>query len=199
MLLGIEKDSRLSTINGVKCLVEQQTNGPAVVDPAWAVLIQGGVVPQHGQEVEDDERKARQRNEVRRHVHREAVDDKVGVEGLENVFRHQGPVHGRVLVLLQGREVVLPHVHHLDRMFPVAVLLFLLLFRAVAIVNTLVSSRFRVVSVGWVLRLHRLRSGWTRSLQERACLALILSGRCKRPINSKTGCCCDKRNQCERQ
>lgn len=41
------------------------------------------------------------------------MDDEVGVERLEDVFGNQRPIHGRVLVLFQGREVVLPHVDHL--------------------------------------------------------------------------------------
>lgn len=109
---NIKKSLRLGTVYSVKSLVEQQSNGPAIVHPAGAVLIQGGVVPQHGQEVEHDKRESRQGDEIRCHAHWEAVDDKFGVERLEDIFRHERPIHGRVLVLFQGREVVLPHVDH---------------------------------------------------------------------------------------
>lgn len=54
------RDLRLGTVNSVKRLVEQQSDGPAVVHPAWTVLIQRGVVPQHGQEIDDDEHESRQ-------------------------------------------------------------------------------------------------------------------------------------------
>lgn len=97
----------MRAIHGIKSLVQEQPRSPRVVDPARAVLVQGRVVPQHGQKVGHDEEEARQRDEVGRHAHREALDDDVRVEGLEDVLGRQRPVHRGVLVLLEGGQLAL--------------------------------------------------------------------------------------------
>jgi hypothetical protein len=109
------KHSRLRPIHSIKSLIQEQAHPPAVIHPRRAILIQGGVVPQHGEEVGHDEHEARQRDQVGRHAHREALDDKVGVEGLEDVLGRQRAVDAGVLVLPQSREVILAEVHHRER------------------------------------------------------------------------------------
>ena len=104
---------RLRSIHGIKSLVQEQPDSPAVVDPARAVLVECWSVPQQGQEVDDDEHESGEGDHVGRHAEREALDDHMRVEGLQNVFGHQRPVHPGVLVLLEGREVPLPYVNHL--------------------------------------------------------------------------------------
>lgn len=110
------KHLRLSAIDRIKGLIEKETDGPAVVDPRRAVLVQRRVVPQQRQEVGDHEHEPRERDEVRRHRPREEADDNIGVEGLEDVLGRQRSVDRRVLVLLEIRQVFLPHVDHLGRL-----------------------------------------------------------------------------------
>jgi hypothetical protein len=107
------RSSCLSSIDSIKGLIQEQSHGPRVVHPAGAVLIQTRVVPQQCQEVGHDEHEARQRDQIGRHAHREALDDHIRVEGLEDVLGGERPVHGRVLVLLEARQLFLSHVHHL--------------------------------------------------------------------------------------
>jgi hypothetical protein len=47
-----------------------------------------------------------------RHGHREALDDHMGVEGLEDISRDETVVDAGVLVLLQLGQLALPDVHH---------------------------------------------------------------------------------------
>lgn len=41
----LRKDSRLRPIHSVKGLVQEQADGPAVIDPTRAILVQSRVVP----------------------------------------------------------------------------------------------------------------------------------------------------------
>lgn len=105
----------LATVDGIESLVQEQAEGPAVIDPAGAILVEGGVVPQQGEEVDDDEHEAREGDEVGRHAHRKALDDHICVKGLEDVFRGEGPIDARVLVFAERGEIPLTDVHHLGR------------------------------------------------------------------------------------
>jgi hypothetical protein len=80
---------RLRAIHGIKGLVEKQTSSPAVVDPRRAILVQRRIVPEQSQEVGNDEHETRQGNQVGSHGHGEALDDDIGIEGLEDVFGYQ--------------------------------------------------------------------------------------------------------------
>lgn len=51
---------RLCTINCVKGLVQEKSNGPRGVHPGGHILIEGWVVPKQGQEVDNDEAEAGQ-------------------------------------------------------------------------------------------------------------------------------------------
>lgn len=104
-------------VNSVKGLIQKQAQGPRVVDPRRAILVERGVVPQQGQEVGHDEHEARQRDEVGRHAHREALDDDMCVKWLQHVFGRERPVHPGVLVLLERRELALADVNHLGLLF----------------------------------------------------------------------------------
>lgn len=112
---GAKRDMylRLRSINGVKSLVQKQADGPAVVDPRGAILVERGVVPQHGEEVCDNEGESGKGDEVGRHAHGKAFDDDVCVERLQHVLGQQRIVHARVLVLLERGELALPYVDHL--------------------------------------------------------------------------------------
>lgn len=83
---GIGAYSRLRSINGIESLVQEKTGSPRVVHPRRAVLVEGGVVPQHGDEIGDDEHEARESDEVGRHAHGKKFDDHMGVEWLQNVL-----------------------------------------------------------------------------------------------------------------
>jgi hypothetical protein len=48
-----------------------------------------------------------------RHRHGKTFDNDMSVERLENISRHQTVVDGRILVLLELGQVILPYVHHL--------------------------------------------------------------------------------------
>lgn len=104
--------SRLRAIDGVKGLVEEEADGPGIVDPRRAVLVQGGVVPEEGEEVEDDEHEAAQGDQVRGHGHGEALDDHIGVEGLQDVLGRERVIDARVLVLFEVGQILFPHVNH---------------------------------------------------------------------------------------
>jgi hypothetical protein len=52
-----------------------------------------------------------------RHRHREALDNDIGIEGLEDVLGHQRLVDAGILVLVQLGQVALPNVHHLAGVF----------------------------------------------------------------------------------
>lgn len=58
---------RLSAVDGIKGLVQEQANGPAVVDPARTILVEAWIVPQQRQEVDDDKRKAGECDGIGRH------------------------------------------------------------------------------------------------------------------------------------
>lgn len=130
---------RLRPVHRVKGLVEKQAGSPAVVYPRRAVLVEGRIVPQQGEEVGDDEHEPRERDQVRRHRYGEALDDHIGVERLQDVLgeqrvvdlggrKHRQPcidtgrrqistpkevaTDTRVLVLLQVRQKLLPDVYH---------------------------------------------------------------------------------------
>lgn len=107
----------MRSINGVKGLVQEQADGPRIVDPRRAIGIQARVIPQQGQEVGDDEGEAGEGDEVRGHPYREALDDDVGVEGLEDVFGEQGAIDARVLVVFERRELALADVDHDECVF----------------------------------------------------------------------------------
>lgn len=108
------KDLRLRAIHRVKGLVKEQSNGPREVNPSRAVLIERGVIPQKGQKIGNDKQESRQGNHIWRHSHGETVNDKVGVERLEDVLGHQRAINRRVLVFPQRGQLMLPYVDHFD-------------------------------------------------------------------------------------
>lgn len=108
----LPRPPRLAAIDRIERLVQEQADGPAVVDPAGAVLVEGGVVPEQGEEVRDDEEEAGEGDEVGGHGHGEALDDDVGVEGLEDVFGGEGVVDAGVFVFFEGGEFPLANVDH---------------------------------------------------------------------------------------
>lgn len=104
--------SRLRPVNRVKCLVQEQSHGPTGINPRRTILIQARIVPQQRQEIHDHKRESRQRDEVGRHPHGEALDGDIGVEGLEDVARGQRSIYAAIFVLLEVRQLVLSHVDH---------------------------------------------------------------------------------------
>lgn len=108
----VKGDVRLGAVNGVECLVEEETDGPAEVDPWWAVLVERRIVPEQGQQVGDDKGEARQGDEVWRHALGEALDDDIVVEGLEDVLGRQRVVDAGIPVLLEVWQLFLPYVDH---------------------------------------------------------------------------------------
>lgn len=50
--------ARLGAVDGVEGLVEEEANGPGGVDPARAVEVEGRVVVEEGQNIDDDEGEA---------------------------------------------------------------------------------------------------------------------------------------------
>jgi len=49
---------RLSAINGVKGLVEEEADGPRPVDPSWTILVHVWGIVEHGDDVGNDKTKA---------------------------------------------------------------------------------------------------------------------------------------------
>lgn len=79
-------DLRLASVNSVKCLIQEQSNGPRIIHPRGAILVQSGSIPQQSQEVCDNETKARQSDQVWCHAHGKALDDEICIEGLQHIF-----------------------------------------------------------------------------------------------------------------
>ena len=52
----------LTSIHSVECLVKEESNSPAGVHPSWTVLVQCRCVPEHGEEIDDNEAEAREGN-----------------------------------------------------------------------------------------------------------------------------------------
>lgn len=75
-------------------------------------MVEGGSVPQKSQEIGDDEKETGQSDEVGRHAHREAFDNNLCIERLEDVFRGERVINARILVVPESRELFLPDVHH---------------------------------------------------------------------------------------
>lgn len=88
-----EGHSRLGSVDSIKGLVQKQTDGPAVVNPARAVLVEGWVVPEECPEVGDHKHEAGEGDQVGCHGHGEALDDHIGVEWLEDVLAGQAAVY----------------------------------------------------------------------------------------------------------
>ncbi len=51
---------RLGAVDRVEGLVQEKSDSKGPVDPRRHILVHGGVVPQHGQEVDNDKAEARQ-------------------------------------------------------------------------------------------------------------------------------------------
>ncbi len=51
---------RLGAIDGIEGLVQEKSDGKGEVDPWRHVLVHGGIIPQHGEKIDNDEAKARQ-------------------------------------------------------------------------------------------------------------------------------------------
>ena len=81
------RSPRLSSINSVKCLIKKQSNSPRRIYPSWHVLVKRGIIPEKGQEIEDDEAETRESDGIRCHGHGEAFDGDIVVERLEDIFR----------------------------------------------------------------------------------------------------------------
>lgn len=104
--------SRLGAVDSIESLVEEEADGPAVVDPRRAVLIESRVVPQERQDIENDEQEACQCNQIGCHAHWKQLDNEIVVKRLKDVFGCQRPVNGGVLVLLQRRKLTLSEINH---------------------------------------------------------------------------------------
>ena len=50
---------RLGAIDRIERLVQEKANGKGPIDPCWHILVHCWVVPEHGQEVDDNEAEAR--------------------------------------------------------------------------------------------------------------------------------------------
>jgi hypothetical protein len=57
---GIPENVRLTSVYSIKCLIQKQANGPACIDPWRTILVQGWIVPEQCEEVDDDEAKSSQ-------------------------------------------------------------------------------------------------------------------------------------------
>ena len=109
---SVKGDIRLGAVNGVECLIEEEANGPGVVHPWWAVLVKRRVIPEQRQQVGDDEGETGKSDEVWRHALREALDDDIVIEGLEDVLGRQRTIDAGVFVLLEVWQLLLPYVDH---------------------------------------------------------------------------------------
>lgn len=103
---------RLTTIHSIKSLIQEQANAPTEIDPRRTILIQRRVIPQQRQEISNDEKEARQGNQIRRHPHGKALDNDIGVEGFEHIAGEQRVVYSGVLVLLEVGQLLLSDVYH---------------------------------------------------------------------------------------
>ena len=103
---------RLRAIHSVESLVQKQPNRPTIVHPRRTILVERGVIPEQSQNVGHHKREAYESNHVWGHAHGETSNDNLGVEGLEDVLRKQGPVDAGILVLLEPWKLMLPDVDH---------------------------------------------------------------------------------------
>ena len=106
--------SRLRAIDRVKCLVQEQANRPGQVYPRRTIGIQGGIIVEHGKEVDDNEAEAAECDGIWSHGHGEAFNHDVRVEGLQDVLGRQGLVDAGIFVLVELLQVARPDIHHLD-------------------------------------------------------------------------------------
>ena len=53
-------DSRLSTVDGIKSLVQEETQSPAEIHPSGTVLVEGRIIPQERQEIDYHKHKSSQ-------------------------------------------------------------------------------------------------------------------------------------------
>lgn len=105
-------DSRLSAIDSIESLVEEESDSPTEVDPRRTVLVESWIVPQQSQNVDDNEREPRQRDQIGRHAHRKQFDDHIVVKWLEDVLGSQRPIDSGILVLLQRRKLIVSEIDH---------------------------------------------------------------------------------------
>ena len=92
------RSPRLGAVYRVEGLVEEEAQSPGCVDPGWHVLVEGRVVPEEGEEVDDDEAEAGEGDGIGRHGEGEAADYYIVVEGLEDVPGDEGVVDAGVFV-----------------------------------------------------------------------------------------------------
>jgi hypothetical protein len=57
-IVQLVQNVRLCPINSVKCLVQEEANGPTCINPRGTILIKARRVPQHSQDVYHDETEA---------------------------------------------------------------------------------------------------------------------------------------------
>lgn len=106
---------RLSTIDGIESLVQEEPDRPTKIHPSRAVLVEGGIVPQQRQDVDYDEQESRQSNQIGSHAHGKQLNDEIVVKRLEDVLGRQRPIDRGVLVLLERRKLVMSEIDHLGR------------------------------------------------------------------------------------
>ena len=104
----------MRSIHGIKGLVEEQSNRPGEVHPRWAVGVQCRIIVEHGQKVDNDKAEAAEGDGIGRHRHREAFDDHVRVEWLQDVLGREGLVDACIFILVQLLQVSRPDIHHFD-------------------------------------------------------------------------------------
>lgn len=62
---GLLSPPGLSSVASIKGLVEKQADGPGCVDPGRTIRVEGRVIPEQREEVDDDERETGESNQVR--------------------------------------------------------------------------------------------------------------------------------------
>lgn len=104
--------SRLRSINCIKCLVQEQPQGPRSINPRWAILVQRWIIPQQCQDVDNYKAKASQGDEVWCHPHRETFYNDICIERFQNIAGEIGVVDTAVFVFLQTGKLVLTNIDH---------------------------------------------------------------------------------------
>lgn len=107
-------DPRLTAIHRIKSLIHEQSNRPTSIYPRRTIRVQRRIIPQQRQDINNDETKSQQGDQVRRHPHRKTFYDEVRVEWFEDVAGQQGVVDSAVFVFFEVGELLLTDVDHLD-------------------------------------------------------------------------------------
>lgn len=106
------KNLRLRPIHRIKSLIQKQSHRPTGINPSRTIRIQRRIIPQQRQDVNNDEPKPRERDQVRRHTHGEAFYDEVRIERFQHIAGEQRVVDAGVFILAEIGECFLSYIDH---------------------------------------------------------------------------------------